>query len=249
MHPLRLLVSAALATLLCAVSVRAHNAPGSSVYLDFYRDHVRAELRIPLSELELSFGQLLLTDSATGHPGTTSLVPATEILARVERHRAALSAYLPAHVAPRTPDGRAWSVAVLGLSVAIEEEPIDLVVQLRLTPPAGAPLRRFALNYDVVSHEVINHLVFVFVRRDWNHAVFADRPQFLRELRHFAKMLPVDVTGGGAWLGLRYRVVSAASRLAPDHTALLLLFLLPLIPLALTRLPRCVPRVRPVTVP
>ena len=204
-----------LAVLLSPASLRAHNAPGSSVFLDFFRDHLSVELRLPLSELELSFRQPLLsaTRAPGAHPAVTSdsspLAPA-EIRARVEHHRAALTAYLLAHLDPRSPDGRAWLATITALSVTAEEAIPDLVVHLRLTPPPGAPLRRFTLNYDAILHEVINHIIFVSVRRDWDHAVFANHPEPLTPLRFFNKSLPVDRTGGSPWLGLRHRLLDVA---------------------------------------
>ncbi len=202
-----------LAAFLSAASLRAHNAPGSSVFLDFFRDHLRAELRLPLSELELSFRQPLLSTARApdAHPGVTPDSPPltpVEIRARVAQHRAALTAYLLAHLDPRSPDGRPWLVTVTALSVTAEEAIPDLVVHLRLTPPPGAPLRRFTLNYDAIVHEVINHIIFVSVRRDWDHAVFADHPEPLTSLRFFNKSLPVDRTGGSLWRGARHRLLA-----------------------------------------
>ncbi len=208
-----------LAALLSVASAFAHNAPGSSVALDFFRDHVRAELRLPLSELELSFRQTLLsTDAAPGaHP--TGTLPAdsapADILARVERHHSELNAYVLSHVDPRSPDGRPWLVTVTDLSATPGEAIPDLVVHLRLTPPLNAPLRRFTFNYDAIVHEVINHIVFVSVRRDWHHAIFADHPEPLNPIRFFNKSLSLDRTGGSVWIGVRHRLLAALDRTPP----------------------------------
>src|SRR5207249_2288933 len=123
----------------------AHNAPGSAVFLDFYSDRVGAELRLPLSELEYGFRQPLATEPATV----------------VTRFKGSLGDYIHQHLNVRAPDGRVWTFDVREMHVALGEQPIDLVVQLNLRPPAGAPLRRFTFNYDVISHEVINHVAFV----------------------------------------------------------------------------------------
>ena len=161
-------------------SAFAYNAPGSAVLLDFHADRVAAELRLPLSELELSFREPLEVEPAT-------------IVAQFHER---LVDYVRQHVTPRSPDERAWSVKVLDIHVALTEQPIDLVVQLELRPPSGTPTRRFTLNYDVISHEVINHITVVSVRRDWNHAVFPDRRELLAPLRFFSKSLTIDRTGG-----------------------------------------------------
>jgi hypothetical protein len=213
------LVLTLFAALLGGTSAQAHNAPGSSVALDFFQDHVRAELRLPLSELELSFRQPLLTATASLATHPTGTAPAdsapADILARVEQHRPALAAYLLRHFVPSAPDRRAWLVTVTDVSAAPNEAIPDLVVQLRLAPPPGAPLRRFDLHYDAIVHEVINHIVFVSVRRDWHHAVFADHPEPLTPFRFFNKSLSLDRTGGSVWLGARHRLLAALDRPPP----------------------------------
>lgn len=212
MRPRTHLLFALLCALFSAAIGRAHNAPGSSVALDFFRDHVRAELRLPLSELELSFRQPLLTRPALPGQAPTA-ASAAEIVARIEGQRAALSDYLRAHFRPVASDGRPWIVTVTGLAAAPEEAIPDLVVQLHLQPPPGAPLRKFTLHYDVIVHEVINHITQITVRRDWNHAVFADHPESLTPIRFFNKAMPIDRTGGSVWFGARYRLLATFERL------------------------------------
>jgi hypothetical protein len=149
---------ACLAALVWVSSASAHPMPSSAVSLDFYDDGVAAELRLPLDRLEIAFA----------HP---LMVAPAEV---VTRYEAELSDYIIRHVNPRTSDGRAWTVQMRTMSVALQEQPIDLVVRLWLKPPAGAPTRTFTFDYDVIAHEIVTHSVLVFVRSDWIIGVFSN---------------------------------------------------------------------------
>ena len=176
-----------LALLAFLPSARAHSAPGSAVALDFNASSLDAELSLPLSELEIAFGSPLAAEPA--------LV--------LDRHRAALFVYVLQHLAAHAPDGRLWQISATDARVALGETPVDLVVQLRLTPPAGAPLRRFTLRYDVISHEVMNHIVTVSVRRDPRNPPPGGEPELIGVMRSFLKELPVDRPAGSAGRGAR----------------------------------------------
>lgn len=156
--------------------------PSSAVLLDFYDDGVAAELRLPLDRLEIAFAQPLMPTPA-------------EVVAR---HGAGLSDYIIRHVNPRTSDGRAWTVQVRSMSVALQEQPVDLVVCLWLKPPAGAPTRTFTLNYDVIAHEIVTHSVLVSVRSDWNNGVFSNQPELVGTIRYVKKSVEID-RAAGSW--------------------------------------------------
>ena len=111
-------------------------------------------------------------------------------------------AYVLKHIAAHAPDGRAWQIAGIDALVALAEHPVDLVVQLRLTPPAGAPLRQFTLTYDVISHEVMNHFALISVRRDWRRGIFSDDPEAVLLRRSYLKTAALDRRGGSLWPGL-----------------------------------------------
>lgn len=162
----------------------AHNAPGSAVLLDFEPQSVRAELRVPTSELKFAFGHDLEIGAATA----------------IERFGPQLVEYFRQHVAVRAPDGRGWNVEVLQMEVAASEQPVDLVVRMRWRPPKDAPVRRFALTYDAVSHEVMNHIVVVSARRTGNSASAEKpaEPEPLGVMRSFSRELRVDRTAQGS---------------------------------------------------
>lgn len=213
MRPLRLLLLVGLLALFGAGRLAAHNAPGSAVLLDFFSDRVGAELRLPLSELEFAFRAPLLADPSNV----------------VARYRDALAVYVAQHVVVRAPDGRPWTVSSRAMHVALGEQPIDLVVHLDLRPPSGAPLRKFTLAYDVIAHEVMNHIVLVSLRSDWNHARLGNHAELLGTIRSFASELSVDRTDGSPWQGFRRVLTLGLHHIAEgtDHLLFLFALLLP----------------------
>ena len=202
-----------LAALVLASSASAHPMPSSAVLLDFYDDGVAADLRLPLDRLEIAFAQ----------PLTRAPV---EVVAR---YGAELSDYIIRHVNPRTSDGRAWTVQVRTMSVALQEQPIDLVVRLWLKPPAGAPARKFTFDYDVIAHEIVTHSVLVSARSDWNNGVFSNQPELLGTIRYVKKSVEIDRAAGSWWSGFRSVLGLGMHHIAEgtDHLLFLLVLLLP----------------------
>ena len=180
----------------------AHPSPNTAVLLDFDRAGVKAELILPLPELEIGFGQPL---AATP----------TEV---VSKYGPALRDYIRAHVHPTAPDGRPWTVEVqddLAIRKATQPTaPDDLVAHVWMQPPAGAPLRKFTLNYDVIAHEVNNHRAFVFIRNDWNAAHFATataQPEAVGMIGFNHHAAAVDRSTGSWWRGFRSVVDSRSA--------------------------------------
>ncbi|MBI3882592.1 MAG: hypothetical protein HY301_21335 [Verrucomicrobia bacterium] len=177
-------------------SLLAHNSPNSAVMLDFQRDGVAAELILPLVELELGFKQELVGSR-------------TQILAQ---HGPALKEYLLAHLNPVAPDGRRWSVEIRRLELQFKEQPFDLVARVWMRPPPGAPLRKFTFDYSVITHEVMNHAAFISVRRDWNTAVFPDRPEPAGMIQFTIMQVEIDRTHGSWWRGFGSVLKAKAGR-------------------------------------
>ncbi len=198
-----------------ATMAQAHALPGTAVLLDFQRTAVAAELEIPLDQLELSFKQPLMDSPMNA----------------AVRKRAALTAYILDHVRPVAPDGRAWRVAVDGMRVtpALDAAPIELRVHLWMTPPAGAPVRKFRFNYSVINHEVMTHTVMVFAHNDWENGVFANEPELLGTIRWVVTGIDVDRAAGSFWRGLFDVVRMGMLHIADgtDHLLFLLALLLP----------------------
>ncbi|PWW08533.1 HupE/UreJ protein [Paenibacillus cellulosilyticus] len=191
----------------------AHSMPSSVVSLDFNDNVVTAELILPLDRLEISFGKTL-TDA-----------PA-EVL---DKYQAELTAYVKQHINPVSPNDERWTVDVTGMSLQLSAEPYDLIVDLSMSPPDGAPSDHFTLNYDVILHEIVTHSVLVSVRSDWNHAVTSDKPVLLGTLRADVTSIEIDRSGGNWWTGFENIVRMGISHIAEgtDHLLFLLVLLLP----------------------
>jgi hypothetical protein len=196
-----------------APAVQAHNVPGSALMLDIGEAQIDAELRLPLSELEIAFGQPL----------------AAAPDAALARHRQALEGYIRKHLALRGAIDQAWTMELRSLAVATNEAQPDLVAQLRLVPPAGVPVRQFMLHSDAIAHEVMNHRTLVLVRRDWGSATFAQQPRVLATLGFQHHDEAIDLGPGGPLAGLRATFVLGAEHIAAgtDHLLFLLVLLLP----------------------
>jgi HupE / UreJ protein len=207
------LILAASVICLSAVCTLAHPSPNSAVSLDFHHDGVVADLTLPLPELELSFKQPFLSAPAEVLP----------------KYRAALNDYVLAHVKPEADDGRAWSVAVQGMEMKLNEKPVDLVVHLWMQPPAGASVRKFKFNYSVINHEVMSHWVLVYVRNDWNTAVFSDKPEPVGSIHFLDTFLEIDRSRGNWWQGFHTVFNLGLHHIAEgtDHLLFLLVLLLP----------------------
>ncbi|MBB3111451.1 hypothetical protein FHS18_003519 [Paenibacillus phyllosphaerae] len=211
-------VIALIGTLLLAVSfltasVSAHAMPSSSVNLDFYKDRVAAELILPLDRLEIAFGSSLTETPA-------------EVLSMYQTE---LEAYVVEHVHPVTSEGQEWTVAVSDMSLQLSEEPYDLIVNLSMTPPAGATVQQFTLNYDVIVHQLVTHSALVSIRSDWNHGVFASEAQLIGTIRGTETSLAVDQSGGSWWTGFQDVMSLGMAHIAEgtDHLLFLLVLLLP----------------------
>jgi hypothetical protein len=187
--------------------------PGSVVMLDFHRDGVEAELILPLEELQLGFKEILLADTNT----------------ILSQHEVALREYLATHINPVTTDGRKWTVEVRSLKTQLAQPPYDLVAQVWMQPPAEAPVRQFSLHYSVINHEVMSHNAFVFVRNDWDTAVFSGKPEPLGNLQFTVTSLTIDRTRGSWWEGFSSVLKVSMHHIGEgtDHLLFLLVLLLP----------------------
>ena len=131
----RLQAAAFSLSVLLAAAVLAHRAPNSVVRLALARDHVRAQVMLPRSELAFALpGQ-------QGQPGITD--------------------YLLHHLGAESPDGAPWRVQVRGVRDSQYVDHEFVLAELELYPPRGASPRSFVLITDAVTHEVRNHIVWV----------------------------------------------------------------------------------------
>lgn len=222
-----LLLALAAALALAPAPARAHPMPRTHVLLDFDARGIDAELQLPMNELAMGFQHPLLDDPR----------------GRAAHDHDALVAYIAAHTGAVSPDGRAWRVAVRpDLAVVTQDRVPTLVAHVRLTPPAGAPVRRFTLRYDVIQEHLITHRSLITVRRDWDSGAVTGPPDVLAEIGYPDPTLAVDLLPGSAWQGVASVVRLGMRHIAEgtDHLLFLLALLLPaaLVPLGGRRGPR-----------
>lgn len=208
----------------CCFKLAAHPMPNSVVLLQVHSDWIDAELQIPLVELQSAWGHGV-NDSSTG---------------LTQRLGPELREYLKMHVRPQSPDGRFWEVSVSDMKVAEIRNPIvgvyrELVVQVRMVPPVGQPVRKFTFHYDVVLHQVVTHHILVSVRQDWERGQLADQAPLQTVTISTdivnGRVLPlkIDLASGSHWTGFKSMVKLGADHIAEgtDHLLFLLVLLLP----------------------
>lgn len=154
-------------------NVSAHAMYQTAVLLDFDGNKVGAELQLPVDRLSISFRQTVDRDH----------FPA---------EKEQLRAYVLQHVHPVTLDGKPFEVAFLDESIQSVEKAPYLVVHLMLTPPTGASVDHFTLNYDVIAHEIVTHVVLISIRSDKQHPISVDDPVFLGMIRNVKLSQDVD---------------------------------------------------------
>jgi hypothetical protein len=143
------IVAACSALLLGVSAARAHDVIGTVIYVDLGHTSVHLEVELPVDELRLAFGM-------SPSPGIAEL-PASG---------AELAAYVRAHVALRTPDGRPFSLRARAGDVIVHDARNWQEIELDAEPPPAASAREFVLTTDVINHRVVSHHIFVFLRRD-----------------------------------------------------------------------------------
>jgi hypothetical protein len=203
--------------------IHAHQQPTTIVLLDVSSEKVRAELQIPLSELELAFGHAVASDPN----------------ALMRDLQPQFADYLIAHVRATSAENRAWSVAVAGMRIEDVEQTQsgayrEVTVNLVLTPPAGADTRRFVLNYDAVMHQVVTHKALVSIRSDWESGIAREKPVAVGVIgvdTETTKIFPLEVNldKGGLWTGFVNTIALGMHHIkeGTDHLLFLLVLLLP----------------------
>lgn len=156
-----------------SADVSAHSMYQTAVLLDFSGNAVGAELQLPVDRLSISFKQTV----------DDKHFPA---------ERTHLREYVLQHVHPVAMDGNPFSVDFRDMAIQTIEKARYLVVHLMLTPPKGASVDRFTLNYDVIAHEIVTHVVLVSIRSDAQHPIPADDPVLLGMIRNTKLTQDVD---------------------------------------------------------
>ena len=200
-----------LLALLIATRTPAHPAPNSIVNLDFGRSSVRAELRLPTSELRYALAAEGIERSS------------------IAADDPAIAGYLARHLAIVTPASSPWHGALHSsqLQTLIGHE--YLVMEFDFTPPAGSTTRRFVFHADPITHEVRNHYLMVVARSDYLGGVVGDQPELLGFLQYPARELGVARAAGNSGQGFRAAFALGLEHIASgaDHLLFLLTLMLP----------------------
>jgi hydrogenase/urease accessory protein HupE len=201
----------------------AHPSPNSAVLLTVHSDGIDVELQLPISELQLIFGQDFI-----GKP--KEIIP---------KYNEQLRTYILKHFRPTSLDNRAWNVILKDFSIEPSQQLDDkfyqdLSVHLQIIPPTGASTRAFNLNYDVIIHQVATHSIIVSIRQDWESGISAEEPSQIgvmswdvvnNELHPFK----VNLQQGSIWQGFKNMVTLGISHIweGTDHILFILTLLLP----------------------
>ncbi|BCM89004.1 hypothetical protein IAD21_00846 [Abditibacteriota bacterium] len=190
----------------------SHPMPSSAVLLHLHNTGIDAQLYLPIIELRL---------------GWEKPVPMDAVKA-VREYGPGLKGYVLKHIHPVAPDGRPWTVTVHKITPVVEQIP-DMLVDVTMTPPPGAPADRLTLNYDVIFHKLITHTAIVSVVSDWHNGQLDGKPVLLGTMRDISPSLVIDRSQGNWWRGfvgvLRLGVRHIAE--GTDHLMFLLALLLP----------------------
>ena len=197
---IRTLIATLAVLLAWSQPARSHLTPNSEICLDFGPTLVIAEVVVPMGELSY----------ALGHPAAPPM----------------LRAYLLAHMAVRSPDGRPWTLTVRDLAVVNDGAGPDLKAHVDMRPPAGTSVRRFDLTYSAVIDRVRNHFVLVLTRTDFDAGRLSDRPRMIGGLQGDVQTLRVDRGPGSAWRGFVSAIGLGMRHIAEGHDHLLFLMAL-----------------------
>jgi hypothetical protein len=153
--------------------IAAHSMYQTAVLLDFRGDTVQAELQLPVDRLSISFGQTVDEDHFAAE-------------------RSTLRSYVLSHVHPVASDRRPFSVEFNSMQIQTVEKAPYLVVRLSFVPPPGGNADTFTLNYDVITHEIVTHVVLVSIRSDSKARIPPNDPLLIGMLRGPVKSIVVD---------------------------------------------------------
>ena len=186
--------------MLWASPALAHLTPNSVIALDFADGQVWATITIPANELSYAYGKPSLS--------------AAELLR---------------HIRVASDSGQPWRVGVESIRYDTLQRQTDFIARVRLTPPRGAPARRFSLGYDAVIDRVSSHVVLVNAASDFSGGVLQSEPAILGGLQQGSATMEIDRGPGSNWRGLLAAIRLGMRHIAAgiDHLLFLFSLLLP----------------------
>jgi hypothetical protein len=202
----------------------AHQTPNTLIFLDASPNRVALELQMPLSELELAFG-----NDISKSPETL-----------IQRFGPQLKEYLQAHIHAYLEKTTPWEVEIEALRMdkgKYIENGIDyweIIASVVIIPQPGESTRKFMLDYDVIMHQVINHAALISIRSDWEtgnlNSPTADAMVISRNTRdNVIYPLEINLLPGSWFKGFKSMLALGMQHIkeGTDHLLFLIVLLLP----------------------
>jgi hypothetical protein len=209
---------------LAPLSSYAHPSPNSLVFLDVSPNRVALEMQLPVPELALSFGNDIARSPET----------------LIETQGRQLKEYIAAHVHAYATQGNPWLVEITdiymdkGKYTGTDIPYWEVIVKGTLTPQPGENTRTFFLDYDVIMHQVINHVALVSIRSDWEtgnlHGASAEASVIQWNMKdNVIDPLAVNLEKGSWWNGCTQMLLLGMHHIkaGTDHLLFLMVLLLP----------------------
>ena len=209
--------------LLIAIKGMGHPMPHSVFILNIKSAGIEAELKLPLKEL-----QFAVPFDVTNNTPTL-----------IQNHSAELTAYILAHLHPRSVGGEEWNVALKKFSLSETEQTAtgkyqELTASLWLQTPKGESVRHFNLFYDGIVHQLVTHKIFVSINQDWQNGQLHGNENDVAIIEmgfpeNIVHPIEINIDEGSAWKGFRAMVHLGIEHIAEgtDHLLFLLVLLLP----------------------
>jgi HupE / UreJ protein len=204
--------------------VSAHLTPTTNVLLNVSPNLVAVELQLPIQELELSFGNNLSQNP-------------NKILTKYEPQ---LREYLLAHIHTYVNKENPWTIEVVDMNLnktfdAVNNQPIwELIVHLNLIPNIKENTRNFIFDYDVILHEVVNHIAYVSIKSDWENGLINNQASEIRTISRDMSSntilpLKINLQGGNKWKGFKSMFSFGMLHIkeGTDHLLFIITLLLP----------------------
>lgn len=210
MKALRLSLAAlciAIALLLGAGPAAAHLTPNSEISLEMGAANIRADIIIPQGEYAVATGNPVGNDAAS---------------------LATARSYIADRFAVTTPGGQPWTVHIQSAEFAQIAGPPDLHAIAILTPPTGAPIRKFAIHWTAVVQELPSHFALFIIRSDIA-GVSGTEPIVAGAARAASPDVAIDTGDASRWHELGNAIRLGVDHIIGgyDHLMFLLALLLP----------------------
>ncbi len=202
----------------------AHQSPNTLIFLDASPGRIKMEIQLPLPELELAFGN--------------DIAKSPETL--IEKFSKKLDEYLKAHIHAYATREKPWTIEIISLTMDkgkyIESGlPYwEVIADIILKPQPGENTRKFMLDYDVIMHQVVNHVALVSIRSDWESGNLNSNSAEARAIGWNTRdnviyALEINLEKGSWWKGFKSMLSLGLQHIkeGTDHLLFLLVLLLP----------------------